>query len=129
MKAVIETPRGAVFPTKNGQASLVWNTDFRSRWQKRYSLAQRYLDSEVLRTCEPYVPLLTGMLIKSGMVGTDIGSGEVAWIAPYAKAQYYSARKPGSTTGPLRGPQWFERAKAEYKHDWIRGAARITGRG
>ena len=123
----IETPRGVIARNKAGKAELKWNTDFQPRWQGRYSAAQRFVDSEVLRLCEPYTPLLTGMLVKSGTLGTTIGSGEVAWIAPYARYQYYSPRKPGSQTGPLRGPYWFERGKAVWGTQVITGARRIAG--
>ena len=123
----IETPRGVIFRNSGGKAELKWNTDFQPRWQGRYSAAQRFVDSEVLRLCEPYTPLLTGMLVKSGTLGTTIGSGEVAWIAPYAHYQYYSPRKPGSQTGPLRGPYWFERGKAVWGTQVITGARRIAG--
>jgi Minor capsid protein len=109
---IIETPRGAIFVTEQGKASLKWNTSFQPTKQAAFTRAQKFLDSEILRGCEPYTPLLTGTLIKSGILGTQIGSGTVHWIAPYAKAQYYSPRKAGSTTGPLRGPYWFERWKA-----------------
>jgi hypothetical protein len=78
----IETPRGVVYHDENMKAVLEWNTNFQPKWQKRYSEAQKFVDSEVLRLCEPYTPLLTGMLIKSGTLGTDIGSGTVQWIAP-----------------------------------------------
>lgn len=126
---VIETPRGKVYITKGGKAKLEFNTNFRPKWQRRYSDAQRFVDSEVLRLSEPFTPMQTGMLVKSGTLGTDIGSGLVAWIAPYAKPQYYSPRKPGSETGPLRGPFWFERMKATYGRKIISGARRIAGRG
>jgi len=130
----IETPRGVIAHNKAGKAELKWNTTrFTGRgngsWQGRYSAAQRFVDSEVLRLCEPYTPLLTGMLVKSGTLGTTIGSGEVAWIAPYARYQYYSPRKPGSKTGPLRGPFWFERGKAAWGNQVIADARRIAGRG
>lgn len=125
----IETPRGAVIATKNGKAELKWNTNFTQKWGGRYSRAQMFVDSEVLRTSEPYIPLLTGMLVKSGILGTEIGSGSVQWITPYARRQYYSSRKPGSQTGPLRGPKWFERAKQVHKARWIAGARRIAGGG
>jgi len=123
----IETPRGSIIRTKGGKAELRWNTNFRGRWQGQYSAAQRFMDSEVLRRSEPYTPLLTGMLVKSGTLGTDVGSGEVAWIAPYARRQYYSPRKPGSKTGALRGPYWFERMKASHGQAIIAGARRIAG--
>ncbi len=125
----IETPLGSIVITEGGKAELKWNVNFKSKWQTRFSEAQEFVDSEVLRTCEPFVPLRTGMLIKSGILGTYIGSGEVSYIAPYAKSQYYSQRKPGSMTGPLRGPYWFDRAKAIYKRHWIEGARRIAGGG
>ncbi len=124
----IITPRGAIIQTQNGKAKLEWNTTFQ-RWQGNFSAAQRFVDSEVLRLSEPYIPLLTSMLIKSGILGTNIGSGVVEWIAPYAKAQYFSKRKPGSQTGPLRGPQWFERMKPVHRNRIVAGARRIAGRG
>jgi hypothetical protein len=125
---VIETPRGKVFHTKSGtKAKLEWNSDFQPKHQMRYSRAQRFVDSEVLRRSEPFIPLLTGMLIKSGILATDIGSGRVSWIAPYSRKNYYSARKPGSQTGPLRGPHWFERMKQVEGRDIMAGARRIAG--
>lgn len=125
---VIETPRGKVFLNEEGtKAYLSWNTNFQPKHQKRYSAAQKFVDSEVLRRSEPYIPLLTGMLIKTGILGTDIGSGTVEWIAPYAKRQYFSPRKPGSQTGPLRGPYWFERGKAVWGRNVIAGARHIAG--
>lgn len=127
MKQIIETPRGAIFATAGGKAELKWNTDFKPRWQRQYSAAQKFVDSEVLRLSEPYIPLLTGTLIKSGILGTDIGSGTVQWIAPYARKQYYLPRTPGSQTGRLRGPQWFERGKAVWGRALIAKARKMAG--
>lgn len=127
MTPEIETPRGRVFVTEGGTAKLEWNTNFRPKWQGRYTRAQKFVDSEVLRRSEPMIPLLTGFLIKSGILGTEIGSGLVQWIAPYARRQYYGKRKPGSQTGPLRGPQWFERMKQVHKRDILTQARKIAG--
>jgi hypothetical protein len=124
---VIETPRGQVIVTKTGRVRLIWNTNFRPKWTRQYSRAQRFVDSEVLRLSEPLTPLRTGMLVKSGTLGTEIGSGLVEWIAPYAKKQYYSARKAGSETGPDRGPYWFERMKTRHKKSIVTGARKIAG--
>jgi hypothetical protein len=129
MTPIIKTPRGKVFITKNGAAKLEWNTNFQPKWQRCYSNAQKFVDSEILRLCEPYIPLRTGMLIKSGILGTEISSGTVQWIAPYARAQYYSSRKPGSQTGPLRGPYWFARFKEIHGRAVIANARRIAGSG
>ena len=123
----IETPRGSVFQTENGKAELVFNPGFVDKWQGQYTSAQKFVDSEVLRMSEPYTPLLTSMLIKSGILGTYVGNGEVSWIAPYARKQYYSPRAPGSMTGPLRGPFWFERMKAVSGEKLIRDARLMAG--
>lgn len=125
----IETPRGVVVVGKGGKAKLEWNTNFGRKWTKRYSEAQVFVDSEVLRLSEPYTPLLTGMLIKSGTLGTEIGSGTVQWIAPYSRKQYYLKRKVGTQTGPLRGPFWFARMKVVHVNQIIAGAKKIAGKG
>jgi len=126
MTTEIKTSRGSI-TTKDGKAELVWNTNFKPRWHAKYSEAQIFVDREVLRGCEPYTPLLTGMLIMSGALGTDIGSGKVSWIAPYARRQYYTPRKIGTQTGPLRGPFWFERWKQVGARQVIEGARKIVG--
>lgn len=124
---VIETPRGSISIGPSGFAKLEWNTAHLSRFQKQYSTAQKFVDSEVLRLCEPYIPLLTGTLIKSGILGTDIGSGLVQWIAIYARYQYYLPRKPGTQTGPLRGPHWFERGKKVWGEKLLSGTKELAG--
>lgn len=126
---LIQTPRGFITTDRSGKASLEWNTNFRPKWQRRFSAAQSFMDSEILRLSEQFTPLRTGILIKSGILGTEIGSGVVKWIAPYARRQYYMARKVGTETGPLRGPFWFERMKAIYKSQLIAGARRLAGNG
>jgi len=123
----IETPKGKVILNKEGKAELVFNPNFAPKWTRRYTITQKFVDSEVLRRCEPYTPLLTGTLIKTGILGTDIGSGLVMWIAPYAKAQYYSPRKPGSQTGALRGSHWFARMKAVDGKSIVAGAKKLAG--
>lgn len=125
---VIKTPRGAIFVGKNAKARLQWNTQFR-RWPRQYTRAQMFVDSEVLRLSEPYTPLLTGTLIKTSILGTHIGSGLVEWIAPYSRDQYYLPKRPGSRTGPLRGPKWFERMKTVSGKTIIAGAKKIAGGG
>jgi len=122
----IRTPRGRIYIDKNGnKAILEWDTNFQPRWQKRFTKAQKFVDSEVLRLSEPYTPLLTGMLIKSGTLGTEVGSGTVRWIAPYARYQYYLKRKTASQTGPLRGSKWFHRMKEAHGEKILRGARHI----
>lgn len=75
---------------------------------------QKYLDSDVINTISPYVPRLTGTLLKTGLTGTVIGSGLIVWRTPYAKKQYYLGAVVGTREG-LRGRLWAERYKADNK--------------
>lgn len=134
----IETPRGAVFNVKGQQAKLEWNLGFVDRWSGRYDLAQMFVDSEVLRLTDPYTPFQTGLLKKSGILGTIPGQGEVVWNAPYARYQYYGklmvGRAPKELTevnlqhvgAPMRGAFWFERMKRDKINQILDGARKIT---
>lgn len=91
---------------------------------------QKYIDSEVLRQSEPYVPFLSGKLKQSGIINTKIGSGEVIYRKPYARRQYYENAgmgREGISKGGRRGKQWFERMKANHREQILAGAARIAG--
>jgi hypothetical protein len=110
----------------NGKAELKFYSDFQPKTQKKFSAAQVFVDSEVLRLCEPLTPLLTSMLIKSGTLGTVPGQGFVSWIAPYSRKQYYSPRAVGSQTGPQRGPFWFQRMKDTSGKQILDGAQKIA---
>ncbi len=137
----IETPRGTVIKTKNGKAKLTWNPNFQDKWEGRYTEAQKFVDSEVLRLSDPYIPMQSGMLKKSGILGTTIGSGEVVWNAPYARYLYYGkvmvGRAPKVVTArnlayhgsPMRGSFWFERMKKERLSAILEGARRYAGGG
>ena len=129
MTGIIETPRGAVIVGPNGKAELKFNPNFGAKQTQKYSRVQKFIDNAVLTKSEKFTPLLTSMLIKSGILGTDIGSGTVSWIAPYAKRQYYKGRRPGTQqAGPLRGRFWFERMKAVFGKEIIQGAKKLAGK-
>ena len=108
---------------------IVWNSGFQLEKSARFSKAQKAVDSEVLRRSDPYVPFLTGQLKHSGIAGTVIGSGEVRYIAPYARKQYYEnagcgiegLNASGGVTGK-RGKFWFKRMKADQKQDILKAA-------
>jgi hypothetical protein len=128
----ITTPRGTVYTTtsKGGKttAKQEWAPDFGSRYTENFTQAQKFVDSEVLRFCSARVPFDTGMLQKSGTLGTTIGSGEVQYITPYAAYQYYKTGTSRSYDAN-RGGQWFERGKASERERILRGAARLAGGG
>lgn len=116
--AEIKTPRGEVLiNNRTMKAELVWNPQFIDDMNKKYSQGgslQQFVDSEYLRTVEPYWPLLTGALIQSGILGTIIGSGLIRYVAPYARQQYFEGRSPGeSQTGALRGRMPHDRWKSD----------------
>jgi len=137
----IETPKGTIIKTKNGKAKLTWNPNFSDKWQGRYTDAQKFVDSEVLRLSDPYIPMQSGMLKKSGILGTTIGTGEVVWNAPYARYLYYGkvmvGRAPKKVTSakltyhgaPMRGAFWFERMKKDKGKQILDKAALIAGGG
>ncbi len=83
---------------------------------------QQYVDNEVMRYMEPYMPKLTGVMIESMVIATDVGSGEVVVDTPYSKKRSEVARNNGQ-----RGPHFFERMKADRKDDILNGAAAISG--
>lgn len=127
----IETPRGIIQTNEKGKAELIWNDNFGSNTSKKFDKAQKIVDSEVLRKCDPYVPMQTGMLKKSGILGTVVGSGVVEYIAPYAKRQYYTNAGNGRqginknnshNVHCLRGKLWFERMKANHKDEILKKA-------
>lgn len=123
----IKTPRGEIVVTKAGNARLTWNSSFKNKWPGQYSRAQQYVDSEVLRLSAPLIPLCTATLMKSGQLGTVLGSGLVRWIAPYARKQYYN---PGYRhSEKQRGAYWFERMKAIHGAQIVSRAKRMAGGG
>lgn len=119
----IDTPQGSIIKTGDMSCKLVWSSDFGRNKTNMFNRKQEIVDSEVLRYCSPLIPFRTSMLEKSGTLGTVIGSGEVKYIAPYARFQYYQTAQ----TRPYdsrRGGKWFERMKTAHKKDIQRAAER-----
>lgn len=90
---------------------------------------QKYIDSEVLRLSEQFVPKDSGELISSGIRNTKLGSGEVVYSTPYARRWYYrnttnNGEPVKFNEAPRRGSYWFERMKQQYKNQILAGAQR-----
>lgn len=98
----------------------------KSRGLEAGGSVQQYVDSEVLRLSDPFIPKDTGALINSGITSTVIGSGKVVYNTPYARRWYYM---PANFQGaPQRGNYWFERMKQQYATQILEGARkRATG--
>ncbi len=145
-RVIRQTPRGRVIivrtPGGKWVSKLIWNDNIQ-RFNGQYSRAQVWLDNAVLRDSTPYVPMLTGALYKTGILGTTPGEGVVQWVAPYARVNYYGKVMAGPKYGPkFRTDKdiifsksehsqaqafWFEAAKAQNKSIWIRGAQHLAG--
>ena len=98
-----------------------------ARFNPKYTQAQKWLDNEVLKDCDPYVPFRTGNLRNSGIRGTVLGSGRVIYNAPYAAACYYGHFNFSRAKHPQATRQWFEKAKAANKSKWISGTKKLMG--
>ncbi|MNV62286.1 hypothetical protein D3C71_1548270 [compost metagenome] len=95
----------------------------------------------MLRLSDKYTPFSSGFLKKSGILGTVKGSGNIEYLAPYARYLYYGKVMVGPapkqvtdrdlvyTGGPMRGSFWFERMKVDHKQEILNGARRIAGGG
>ena len=94
----------------------------KARFAPKYARAQKWLDNEVLKDCDPYVPMRTGNLVRSGQRGTQLGSGRVIYNAPYAARCYYGKFNFSKKKHPKATRQWFEKAKAANKSKWVNGA-------
>ena len=117
------------------RARLVFNPRLQPQLRQNFQMTQQFIDSEVLRLSDPYVPFDTGYLKKSGILGTVIGSGDIFYIAPYGRKQYYESKVLTNTPlqydtsrHPLAGKLWFERMKADHIDDIRKGAAAIAAR-
>lgn len=91
---------------------------------------QKMLDSEVLRYCDPMVPMRSGMLKKSGRLETKIGSGVVRYGTPYGAVNYYrnaGRGMQGTQRGGQRGRLWFERMKTKYGDTLLNAARNMAG--
>lgn len=121
----IETPRGRVvsYQTRAGEfrSRLTWSEGFAPKKREDFTKAQEFVDSECLRYMNPLTPRLSGAMIKSASLGTVIGSGQIEYLTPYARRQYYENKAKGD-----RGRLWFERMKAQYKETIIKGAVRFA---
>lgn len=124
MQINISTPRGTLISDGKNSCELVWNSSFGSQRTQDFNKRQAFIDSEVLRHCSHMVPFRTGTLEKSGILGTVIGSGEIQYLVPYARRQYYDTADSRPYDGQ-RGAHWFERMKAAYKDQILKGAQKM----
>lgn len=128
---VLETPKGELIkiqtPEGKFEMQIRWNPCFGSDMTRMINNMQEFVDSECLRFCDNLVPKDTGILKQSGIMHTQIGSGELKYRTPYARKWYYMPAN--FSEAPMRGNYWFERMKQQRKAQILAGAKRIANRG
>ena len=96
------------------------------KFEKRKEAAQVYLDNEVMRSTEQYVPMDTGTLARSAQLATKPGEGQVLYDTPYARKLYYGEGINFATDKhPKATAKWLEASKAVHVKDWVSGVKKI----
>lgn len=113
----ITTERGVLFSTAKGGSILRWNKNGAKQLEENFDKVQVFIDNTVVRHMDAYVPMRMGILKKSVILGSKMGSGELVFIAPYARARYYSGN---TKLKGKRGSRWFHRMWAVRKDAIVR---------
>lgn len=100
--------------------------DYRLQIIKPGGEVQVFVDTEIIKHCDPYVPMDTGMLKNSPWLASDIGSGQVIYDTPYAE-KTYTTPDLHFQGAPMRGAFWAPRMWADRGDQIMRGAAKIAG--
>ena len=108
----IVTSRGTLLTNAHGDAVIEWSGGVR-RMERQYSSIQKFIDNTVVRYMNPYIPMRTGILAKSVILGSRMGSGELVFVAPYSRKVYYSENMRFSKSRHrLAQAKWVEGMKA-----------------
>lgn len=130
----IITPKGvSIIKAGETTATLIWNPEFANRMNRILGIGsplQQFIDETVMTGLKDYMPLLTGTMINSMILNTQIGSGQIITRTPYVRRQFYEGREPGvSQTGALRGRLWASRYKADNWTALVQSARDFVMRG
>lgn len=94
--------------------------------EQRVKAAQMWLDNEVIKDCDPYVPFRTGALAGSAIRHTVIGSGQVTYETPYAVPVYNSnGWNFNRSVHPLATDHWADAALANNREKYHDGVQTI----
>ena len=124
-----------------------------SRFEKQYGKAQYALDSMVMTSMQPYMPMRTGTFINvtKAMSAAIAGSGTVVAAAPPMGRFLYEGKvmvdeqtgspwaRPGAKkivtdrdltySNPRATPHWFDTAKKNHGASWVKAVKNIAGGG
>ena len=87
--------------------------------QGRVNLAQKKLDSQVMKDSNYFCPKDTGAL-QDSVLGSTIGSGLLTWAIDYAKKMYHFKGKVSKETNANASVKWFEVAKSRFTEKWTK---------
>ena len=91
----ITTDRGTLFTTASGKSILRWKGG-KPPTEEGFNQLQIFIDNTVVRHMDPYVTMRTGMLKKSVILGSRMGSGELSSTTA-TESSRESAVRGGST--------------------------------
>lgn len=95
---------------------------------QRFSTAQKWLDNEIIKDCNPYVPFRTGNLATSAIRHTVIGSGQIVYKTPYVNVVYDSnGWHFNAEIHPLATDHWLDVVKPLQIDKWKNGVMKILG--
>ena len=94
-------------------------TGCKRKIQGRVTLAQKKLDSQVMKDANYFCPQDTGALQKS-VLGSVIGSGLLTWAIDYAKKMYHFKGRVSKESNPNASVKWFEVAKSRFTEKWTK---------
>lgn len=104
--------------------------DINKKIEKSTGFSQNFLDNEVLKSSNYFIPMDTGMMMESGIIHTKPGDGQVVWAAPQVRRLYYNPQYNFSTDkNPNAQGLWYEAAKSRDLKKWIDGAEKAFKKG
>ena len=156
--AKITQPKDITIKSVHGKLGLKvrFGRRYREDWEQRLDIMQKTCDNACIKYMTPYVPMQSGVLTKSALLNTVIGSGKIVYATPYARYLYYGEKyapsypitKNGVLVGffspphkyptgiplnyskdfhPLAGSHWFERMKTDHKNDILKEIKQAGG--
>lgn len=121
-----------------------------SHMEDNFNQAQYALDSAIMTSMEPHMPMQTGQFIAvtKGMSAAVAGTGQVVAAAPPAGRFLYEGKamigrysksawakkgekkvlSGGNLTYTRGGPKWFDKAKAKDGDNWVRIVKKEVGK-
>lgn len=154
----IKQPNNIQLKTNDGKLGITikFSHKYSETLNARLELMQQACDNACIKYMTPYVPMQTGVLAKSALLNTVIGSGKIVYATPYARYLYYGEKyapsypitKDGELIGffsppqkyptglplqysktfhPLAGAYWFERMKTDHKNDILQEVKQAGG--